>query len=656
MKRSIRLVALACVCALVLAACGGGSDKGGDDDNGGSSKGEDNGNVQKTTGGETTVHPLFYYNGPNGPAGGSSEVRISLDASGDDEIRVSISESEVGGTGDQWKAASWNAMTVATILTGSSLVGQEVQFDVSGRIDGPSAGALMTIGVISLIRGDEILDDITMTGTINPDGTVGPVGGIPYKIDGVVDAGKDRMLIPVGLRNAPDGNGNLVDMVQLGKEKDVEVIEVADIYEAYELFTGEELPRPTGKSPSLDEKTYQALQSRVTYWQGQYDKAVAEIGTIQPEVLGIVGDALMPLATMADEAYARSNELGTDGLQAGAYQAAIEATAYANAVAKTGRAFELYLTQGASAFLAQIQSSAAISSTIDAFVDSLDDYTPETVSDAATLIGATSSAIDAVSAMALAEQQFEYADFDAPTEEDALTAYVLGAIYYELAGVLALSAEDLFRLGQNLGGAELDSDVDLNAVASFFRKASEANLAAFEADIVKPEADAAGLSVEVVKNQLAAADTDYGLALIGQNIGYQLQDYFGTKGNAVYAQLGGAVSLYARSAGLLAKYYSLGEIEFYDGSIEVVGAQSDRALAAAIELARDQLAGAVSILTDYDVNPALAVASYESGTVQINANGATVADKLNGLTTYWGGFVNARVLTYLGGFPTAGLE
>src|SRR5215831_10757177 len=73
------------------------------------------------------------------------------------------------------------AVTVATLLTGAPLQGR-YSFEITGQIDGPSAGALKTIGVLSLMRGDTLKSGITMTGTVNPDGTVGPVGGIPEKI------------------------------------------------------------------------------------------------------------------------------------------------------------------------------------------------------------------------------------------------------------------------------------------------------------------------------------------------------------------------------------------------------------------------------------------------------------------------------------------
>src|SRR5665213_864346 len=100
----------------------------------------------------------------------------------------------------------------------------------------------MTIGVLSLLRGDKLDNDITMTGTINPDGTVGPVGGIPYKIQGVIAAHKKRMLIPTGQRNSPDDAGKLVDVVAAGQAKGIAVTEVSDIYAAYKAFTGKDLP------------------------------------------------------------------------------------------------------------------------------------------------------------------------------------------------------------------------------------------------------------------------------------------------------------------------------------------------------------------------------------------------------------------------------
>jgi len=197
-----------------------------------------------------TLAALYVQSGP-----------IHLDLGGK-PFRVGFAEDQVGGTGDQWHAAGWNAATVGTLLTGSPLNGRTITFDVNGEIDGPSPGALMTIGVIALLRGDKVKNDITMTGTINPDGTIGPVGGIPYKIDGVVQAHKKRMLIPLGERNSHDDSGQLVDVVAAGADKGVKVTEVADIYEAYKQFTGKTLPRPGNEvTPKLSNRAYNKLKA-----------------------------------------------------------------------------------------------------------------------------------------------------------------------------------------------------------------------------------------------------------------------------------------------------------------------------------------------------------------------------------------------------------
>jgi len=65
-------------------------------------------------------------------------------------------------------------------------------------IGGPSAGAVMTLATIALLENWTIADDIVMTGMINPDGSIGPIGGIPQKIDAAASVGATRFLIPSG--------------------------------------------------------------------------------------------------------------------------------------------------------------------------------------------------------------------------------------------------------------------------------------------------------------------------------------------------------------------------------------------------------------------------------------------------------------------------
>ncbi|MFH1100570.1 MAG: S16 family serine protease [Methanobacteriota archaeon] len=68
----------------------------------------------------------------------------------------------------------------------------------SSVIGGPSAGAVMTVATIALLENWTVDSKTVMTGMINPDGTIGPIGGIQYKIDAANSVGATRFLVPKG--------------------------------------------------------------------------------------------------------------------------------------------------------------------------------------------------------------------------------------------------------------------------------------------------------------------------------------------------------------------------------------------------------------------------------------------------------------------------
>ena len=99
--------------------------------------------------------------------------------------------------------------------------------------DGPSAGAAMAVGFMALFKGDPIQRGIALTGTLNPDGNIGPVGSIPDKIRAASREGYRTILIPAGQLRNPEWN-----LVRLGMELNVDLREVSTIEEAYRLMTG----------------------------------------------------------------------------------------------------------------------------------------------------------------------------------------------------------------------------------------------------------------------------------------------------------------------------------------------------------------------------------------------------------------------------------
>ncbi|MDY6966442.1 MAG: S16 family serine protease [Halobacteriota archaeon] len=94
------------------------------------------------------------------------------------------------------------AVGVAENYTGKSLLAQDViiTFDMNDTVllGGPSAGAAITAVTIAAIEGREIRDDVVVTGTIEPSGWVGTVGGILEKAQTASDQGMSLLLVPHG--------------------------------------------------------------------------------------------------------------------------------------------------------------------------------------------------------------------------------------------------------------------------------------------------------------------------------------------------------------------------------------------------------------------------------------------------------------------------
>ncbi|HJR76789.1 MAG TPA: S16 family serine protease [Nitrospiraceae bacterium] len=102
--------------------------------------------------------------------------------------------------------------------------------------DGPSAGAAMAVGFIALFKGDPLHRGIALTGTLDSEGNIGPVGSIPDKVRAAAREGYRTILIPSGQLHDPEWN-----LPRLGMELNVDLKEVGTIDEAYRQMTGRPL-------------------------------------------------------------------------------------------------------------------------------------------------------------------------------------------------------------------------------------------------------------------------------------------------------------------------------------------------------------------------------------------------------------------------------
>lgn len=96
------------------------------------------------------------------------------------------------------------AVQVAHNITGIDLSHKDVIFSITANnqnlqaVDGGSAGGAMTVLLTSAVLGKSINGQVLMTGTIQPDGTIGPIGGVLEKAQAAATYGAKTFLVPTG--------------------------------------------------------------------------------------------------------------------------------------------------------------------------------------------------------------------------------------------------------------------------------------------------------------------------------------------------------------------------------------------------------------------------------------------------------------------------
>ena len=112
--------------------------------------------------------------------------------------------------GVDFQTSARTAVRVAQQHANADLSGKDIIFSITSNgdneeseeelraVDGPSAGAAMTLLLISELQSKEIDGTILVTGTIEPDGTIGAVGGVPEKALAAGEYGAKTLLVPSG--------------------------------------------------------------------------------------------------------------------------------------------------------------------------------------------------------------------------------------------------------------------------------------------------------------------------------------------------------------------------------------------------------------------------------------------------------------------------
>lgn len=100
--------------------------------------------------------------------------------------------------GSMAKDSVFNAATVIRKVTNKDICDYDVHVNVigGGNIDGPSAGAAITICILSALENKPVRQEIAITGEISVRGKIKPVGGIFEKIYGAKRKGIKTVILP----------------------------------------------------------------------------------------------------------------------------------------------------------------------------------------------------------------------------------------------------------------------------------------------------------------------------------------------------------------------------------------------------------------------------------------------------------------------------
>lgn len=599
---------------------------------------------------ERTVQVDVLWYRPDTGVGGTTDVDITVRPDDQGRFTLNSEQTDVGNTGEEWKASQWAGSVFGILAAGADPGKVAVDFTVSDEIDGPSAGAFMTVGVAAAINGDPIDDSVSMTGTINPDGSIGPVGGIPEKLKGAKDAGKRKVLIPAGQRvSASETTGAQVDVVELGQSLGLEVEEVGDVNDAYrEVTDGNEisaLPDPVADVRVGDE-VGRRLDEHTRKWLDTYERLEAEYSAL-PAELRRSGPRLAAQTTAAADAAAAAQTALDSGDSTLAFNRALQALALQFVSLTQAEAYAALSRGGLPELTRYLDEQTDFKDSLTSALEDLLTKSPATVTDVEALVGAYEAVSQGIGLQLASEDILKSTSLDAEGLADAIEMRAR-------AGLLGALSSDALEILADLPGPAISSEIDPAVLTELFQGGADANLKVFEVSFVHQVAQAAGVTDEQAKQILALKLPDYAAALYQQQVVGLLEERAAMLGadapDLSYAKLGASLNNYVTAADLIARFYSL------QASIDPanIGILTDTgnpdALKAMVDTSVDGVRRGIAALDAHGIDSSPIAMQYLSA--QDDARDGSPEAVMSALRSLWTAQLESRMMAYFGGFPT----
>lgn len=608
-----------------------------------------------TTMTKSIVDAMFVEMGGGKPAtGGSTPVTLATSPNPDQAVQVGVYEEFSGGAGPQWRAGVWVSAIVASQLLGKDLTDFTFSATSGGYIDGASASGLMTAGFLAGMTGTPVDPTATMTGIINPDGTIGPVGGIPEKFLGSIAKGKKRLGYPIGMRKAKsEATGELVDLVELAKAHGAEAIEIADVHDAYKLLTHKALPETLPASEAdmrLDAGTQRALEDKYKQWQ---QRLAQEWGPLmQLESAGRIPVMLETMRTYTKTYAASAEALHKQGKLGAAYQRMLLAWTFATSTNTTYDLLNQVKKGDLNGAIAAIKTLDQLSANTSAIFQKIGALRPKTLGGHLQVMAAFRTALQSFVYRQVANGVVEQtvgmlgelshepvATLGSPAVADRVMASVAPALLYlgRASAETSLALEELdFEKEDSV--TYMCSVPNVLRMATSFQSAAAAGVTYFDTIVLEDLSKAVGLPLAQTRQRFELVEPDYLVAQtmvkIGDNVGFikEMKTAWGE-----HSLPWGLMSLAASELGylssiqLIAKYYSLGIHTGDDNKVDKIEfAQAFANMLASAE--RNARANARAAKIAAGAIPVQAKLSYEVAIVERDGD---LSDKVDALGEFW---------------------
>jgi uncharacterized protein len=296
----------------------------------------------------------------NGTAGVLSNLTVTIAYPGSGKVYFSAEPLTDVDTQGSARVAAF----VACYLLGKDLNSYDFFYLMSSKsmiIGGPSAGAAMTVATMAALMEIQPRGDVVMTGMINPDGTIGPVGGIPDKLRAAAEGGAKIFLIPAGQRVVTESRvqrttigiitvtrtvQSSVDLVDLGRKLGVDVVEVSNVADAFKYFTGMKIETPEVQKVELPSDVRKAISSWVDMYLNNASSMNRKSMDLASKLSSSQRSYINYLVSESEKYAKNASDLINRGFYYTAASAAFQSAFYSERAYETA----LYLIEGKSAF------------------------------------------------------------------------------------------------------------------------------------------------------------------------------------------------------------------------------------------------------------------------------------------------------------------